>query len=80
MCAINSSNQHALVEATAAAGLKTGPGGDAAGYREEPDDRNSFDHMSKGSTLLKRMGWTEGQGLGRQADGKLEPVQARKYT
>ncbi|CAN0549514.1 unnamed protein product [Ectocarpus sp. 8 AP-2014] len=27
--------------------------------------------------LLRRMGWKEGQGLGRRSDGPLRPVQAR---
>lgn len=35
----------------------------------------SFEHVSKGSMLLKRMGWKEGQGLGRRSDGQLKPLQ-----
>lgn len=60
-----------LVDTGAAA---TGWGGDP-GQEATMRDRNSFEHVSKGSMLLRRMGWTEGQGLGRRSDGKLQPVQ-----
>lgn len=55
-------------------------GQDANDLRHEKQQESSgnFDHVSKGSMLLKRMGWTEGKGLGRRSDGKLQPVQVRK--
>lgn len=45
--------------------------------RVQEERRDGFEHVSKGSMLLRRMGWTEGQGLGRSSDGHLQPVQAR---
>jgi RNA-binding protein 5/10 len=32
---------------------------------------------SLGSNLLAKMGWTSGQGLGREGEGRVEPVEAR---
>lgn len=39
--------------------------------REEPIDGSNV-----GNRLLKKMGWTEGEGLGKDGDGILDPVQA----
>lgn len=47
-------------------------------HEKQQESSGNFDHVSKGSMLLKRMGWTEGKGLGRRSDGKLQPVQVRK--
>ena len=54
-----------------------GVGGGGGGGSMVAEDRGNFEHVSKGSMLLRRMGWTEGQGLGRRSDGKLQPIQAR---
>ena len=54
--------------------------GNAGGGRAEggsDDGRDGYEHVSKGSMLLKRMGWTEGQGLGRRSDGQLQPLRVR---
>ena len=33
-----------------------------------------------GSKLLKKMGWTEGEGLGKKSQGSTEPIIARKVN
>ena len=55
--------------------------------RSDPSMRSDLDGDPKpsgvadskiGSKLLKKMGWTEGQGLGKQSQGQTEPLVARK--
>lgn len=59
--------------APGAAAAAAAAGTIAASNADEP--RDSFEHVAKGSMLLKRMGWKEGQGLGRRSDGQLRPLQ-----
>lgn len=70
---------HSLdVTATAVAAAAAGPENIAGNQQAQGTGCGSdtFEHVSKGSMLLRRMGWTEGQGLGRRSDGQLQPVQA----
>ncbi|CAM9264213.1 unnamed protein product [Choristocarpus tenellus] len=38
----------------------------------------NFDHILRGNVLLKRLGWKEGEGLGRTSTGRLEPVEVER--
>lgn len=45
------------------------------------DSRNAdWKNSSKGASLLKKMGWTEGQGLGRQKQGTAHALRAVKRS
>lgn len=57
--------------------------------RSNPDSELHADPIPKsagvvdsqiGSKLLKKMGWTEGEGLGREGQGIKEPIIARKVN
>ncbi|CAN0117605.1 unnamed protein product, partial [Scytosiphon promiscuus] len=68
--------------ASAAAAASAPPEVGVVAEDERRRESSSFDHVSKGSMLLRRMGWKEGTGLGRRSDGNLQPVQvtAQKST
>ena len=52
-----------------------------ASSHAEPNPKSTAVVNSKiGSKLLKKMGWTEGEGLGREGQGIREPIIARKVN
>ena len=57
----------------------SGPSFDSLGKRDVSGDFADFEQHTKGigGKLLAKMGWTEGQGLGRARDGIAEPLQVK---
>jgi RNA-binding protein 5/10 len=45
-----------------------------------PSTTTALPANNVGSKLLKKMGWAEGSGLGRDGGGITQPIQAKTYT
>lgn len=48
--------------------------------RPEPGLEPGKDEKNVGNQLLKKMGWTEGTGLGAEGSGRVDPVQALLFA
>lgn len=47
---------------------------------QEEEDETPLQTTSIGASLLNRMGWTEGSGLGAQGTGVTEPIPTEAYA